>query len=286
VTAVFRTPEERFTRLPGFEHPPSYREVDGLRLAHVDVGEGPPVVLIHGSPAWSYVWRGVIPAVTEAGYRCIAPDNVGYGRSDKPLDPAWYSVERHVELTTALLDDLDLRDATLVVHDWGGPIGLSVALDRPDRVARMVVLDTAVDPSDLWMNKTWTGVRDFILATEELPVGELMRATVAHGLDEDVVAAYQAPFPTPESAAVIKGMMSIVPTVAGEQFFDALRADPRPMLMIWGDSDLFLTLASGQRMAARMGREIDHVIRGAGHGLQEDAGPEIGGLIANWLGRT
>jgi haloalkane dehalogenase len=116
-----------------------------------------------------------------------------------------------------------------------------------------------------------------------------MRATVAHGLDDDVVAAYQAPFPTPGSAAVVKGMMSSVPTLEeggaerGEEFYDELRRDGRPMLMIWADGDLFLTLASGQRLAARLGRTIDHVIEGAGHGLQEDAGPEIARLIADWL---
>ena len=293
MTEVFRTPDERFEHLPGFDHEPSYREVNGLRLAYVDVGEGPPVILLHGSPAWSYVWRTVIPALVEAGNRCIAIDLPGYGRSDKPLDPGWYSVDRHVEHLTALIDDLDLRDATIVVHDWGGPIGMSVALARRERIARSVILDTALDPGELWMNKTWTRVRDFILATEELPVGEIMRATVAHGLDDDVAAAYQAPFPTSESVAVVKGMMSSVPTLEDEQgaqlrerFYAELRADPRPMLILWGDGDLFLTLASGQRLAARIGRQVDHVIEGAGHGLQEDAGPLIGQLIADWLART
>ena len=290
MTEVFRTPEERFDSLPDFPYEPVYREVEGLRLAHVDVGEGPPVVMVHGSPAWSFVWRQVIPPIRDAGYRCIAPDHVGYGRSDKPLDPDWYSLERHVELTETLLDELDLRDVTFVVHDWGGPMGLTLALKRPDRVGRVAILDTAVDHREPWMHEGWVRTRDFILATAEVPVGELMRSTVAHGLSEAVVAAYQAPFPTPESAAALKGMMArVLPADAEEavaladRFYGALRRDRRPMLILWAESDLFLSLASGQRMASRMGREIDHVIPGAGHGLQEDQGPLVGRLIADWL---
>jgi haloalkane dehalogenase len=290
VTEVFRTPDERFERLPGFPYEPVYREVDGLRLAHVDVGEGPPVVMLHGSPAWSFVWRKVIPPVRDAGYRCIAPDHAGYGRSDKPLDPGWYSIERQVELTGSLLHELDLRDVTLVVHDWGGPIGLTLALTMPDRVARIVLLDTAVDHREPWMHDSWVRIREFIMETSDLPVGEVMRSTLAHMPDDDVVAAYQAPFPTSESSAALRGMMSrVLPADHAEaarvteRFYDDLRRDERPMLILWAESDLFLSLASGQRLAARIGREIDHVIPDAGHGLQEDQGELIGQLIADWL---
>ena len=110
---VFRTPDERFEGLPDFPFAPHYREVDGLRLAHVDTGEGPPVVFFHGEPTWSFLWRKVIPPVRDAGYRCIAPDLAGFGRSDKPTDIEWYSYDRHVELITPLIEELDLRDATL-----------------------------------------------------------------------------------------------------------------------------------------------------------------------------
>ena len=290
MTGVFRTPEERFEHLPEFPYEPAYREVGGLRLAHVDVGEGPPVVMVHGSPTWSFIWRKMIPPLRDAGYRCIAPDNAGYGRSDKPLDPAWYSVEQHAGLTGTLLEDLDLRDVTLVVHDWGGPIGLTLALAHPDRVARVVILDTAVDPREAWMNDAWVRIRDFVTQTTELPVGELARAICATDPGDDVAAAYDAPFPSPESTAALGGMMMSVPPpddedaiAAAEAFCDALRRDPRPMLIIWAESDLFLTLASGQRLASRIGRQVDHVIPSAGHGLQEDAGPEIGRLVTAWL---
>jgi haloalkane dehalogenase len=120
MTDVFRTPDGSFEGLPDFDFEPHYKAVGGLRLAHLDIGEGAPVVMLHGEPAWSFIWRKVIPPVRDAGYRCVVPDHAGFGRSDKPTDPAWQSLERHVELTGALLEELDLRDVTLVVHDWGG----------------------------------------------------------------------------------------------------------------------------------------------------------------------
>jgi haloalkane dehalogenase len=287
---VFRTPEERFEGLPHFAFEPSYRTVGDLRLAHLDVGEGAPVVMIHGEPAWSFIWRKVIPPVRDAGYRCVVPDLAGWGRSDKPIDPSWHSLERHVELMASLLEELDLRDVSLVLHDFGGPIGLTLALAHPGRIARIVILDTAIDPREVWMNEAWVRVREFIEQTEALPFGEWMRATCLHDLGDDVIAAYDAPFPVSESGGS-KGLIMSVPLrddksagVAAEAFYDALRRDQRPMLILWAQSDVFLTLASGQRLASRIGRRIDHVIPDAGHGLQEDQGPIVGQLISDWLG--
>lgn len=288
--SVFRTPEERFGDLPGFPYEPVYREAGGVRVAHVDVGEGAPVLMLHGSPAWSFIWRKLFPPLVDAGYRCIAPDHAGFGRSDKPLDPGWYSVERHVEITATLVEDLDLRDVTLVVHDWGGPIGLSLALTRPERIARIVMLDTAIDAEEVWMSETWVRFQDFILETEDLPIGDVLSGVSVHGLPDEVVAGYEAPFPSADSTVAFRGMYSAVPRAgdeearaAAEAFYAALRGDSRPMLILWADSDLFLTLASGQRLASRIGRRIDHVIEDAGHALQEDQGPLIGKLIADWL---
>jgi haloalkane dehalogenase len=287
---VYRTPDERFESLPDFGYEPNYRYVGDLRLAHIDVGEGAPVLMLHGQPAWSFIWRKVIPWVQGAGYRCIVPDHAGCGRSDKPIDPDWHTVERHVELTASLVEELDLHDVTLVVHDWGGPIGLMLATAHQDRIARIAILDTAIDPREAWMNDTWVGVRDFIEATEEFAVAELMRAAGYKELTDDVLAAYQAPYPVPESQGSFKGFVRTVPSTddkssaaAAETFFDSLRRDPRPMLILWAESDVFLTLASGQRFAARIGRQIDHVIPEAGHTLLEDQGEMIGELIADWL---
>ena len=285
----FRTPEERFEDLPDFPHEPSHRTVGDLRVAHVETGEGPPVLMLHGEPSWSYIWRKVVPPVREAGHRCILPDHVGFGRSDKPLDPGWHSLEPHVGITASLLEDLDLRDATLVVHDWGGPIGLNLALAHPDRVARVVILDTVIDPREVWMSDLWVQFREFVETTSDFPAGEMMNATCFADLDDEIVAAYDAPFPTAESKAALTGLPMSLPRLesvdvaATEGFCAALRADPRPMIAIWGQEDLLLTVATGQRLTASIGRRIDHVVPDAGHGIQEDQGPMIGRLIADWL---
>ena len=291
MTEAFRTPVERFTGLPDFDLEPGYRTVGDLRLAHLDEGEGSPVVMLHGEPSWSFIWRRVLPPIREAGYRCVVPDHAGFGRSDKPLDPNWHSLDKHVQLTASLLEDLDLRDVTLVGHDWGGPISAIVALSAPDRVARIVILDTVIDPREAWMSEMWVRFREFVESTEDFPAGEIMRATCSRGLADAVVAAYDAPFPTVESKAALTGLPLSVPRIQTdepaapwEDLCDGLRRDPRPALIIWGQDDLILTVASGERLASRIGRKIDHVIPEAGHGLQEDQGPMIGSLIADWLG--
>jgi pimeloyl-ACP methyl ester carboxylesterase len=199
---VFRTPEERFEGLPDFAYEPHYRTVGELRLAHLDVGEGAPVLMLHVEPTWSFIWRKVIPAVRDAGYRCVVPDHAGFGRSDKPTDPAWHSLGRHVKLASSLLEELDLRDVTVVCHDWGGPIGLTVALAHPDRIARAVMLDTVIDPREAWTSELWVRFREFVERTEDLPMGELVAGSCLHGLADDVLAAYDAPFPVP---ARVKG---------------------------------------------------------------------------------
>lgn len=287
---VFRTPEERFEGLPEFDFEPSYRTVGDLRVAHLDVGEGSPVVMLHGEPSWSYIWRKVIPLVRDAGYRCVVPDHAGFGRSDKPLDPRWQSLERHVALTRSLLEDLDLRDVTLVLHDWGGPIGLTCAFDEPDRIARIVVLDTAIDPSEAWLSDVWVRFREFVARTADVPVAELMRSTCFRDPGRDVLAAYEAPFPIAESKAALRGLPMSVPRpddaraqMAAGALYPALNDDSRPLLILWGEHDLALTLASGRRLAARIGRSIDHVIPDAAHAVPEDQGPMIGELITTWL---
>ena len=287
-THAFRTPDARFQGLPDFDFEPHYREADGLRLAHLDVGEGRPIVMLHGEPAWSFIWRKVIPPLVGAGYRCIAPDHAGCGRSDKPSDLAWYSLERHVALTDSLLDELDLRDVTLVLHDWGGPIGLTLAVARPDRIARAVVLDTALDPSEMWMSEMWAQFREFVEQNEDLPVGWMMRATCAQDAGDDVIAAYDAPFLGPESKVAMRAMPLSIPradqTPDGvATLLDALKRDSRPIRIIWGESDIFLTPVTAERFAASIGRQVDELIPSAGHALPEDQGPLVGERIAAWL---
>jgi len=290
MTDAIRTPDHLLEHLPDFGFEPSYRQFDGLRLAHLDVGEGPPVLYVHGEPTWSFLWRKVIPPVRDAGYRCIAPDLPGFGRSDKPTDIDWYTYDRHSESVLALIDELDLDDATVVVHDWGGPVGLRLAVERPERIARIVVLDTGLFTGHQPMNEAWMMFRAFVERTEDLPVGLLVRRACAHDPGDEVIAAYDAPFPNAAAKAGARAFPLILPLTpdapgagAGQRVLDALRTDARPKLFLWADSDPVLPLETGQRFAAALGGEIDHVIAGASHFLQEDAGPEIGRLIADWL---
>jgi haloalkane dehalogenase len=287
---AYRTPDERFADLPGFPYQTHYRDVDGLRLAHVDEGEGDPVVFVHGEPTWSFLWRKVMPPVLEAGYRCIAPDHAGFGRSDKPTDLGWYSYDRHSELFAHLLEHLDLRGATLVVHDWGGPIGLRAAVEQPERVARIVVMDTGLFTGEQPMTDAWKAFRDFVERTEDLPVGFLVKGACAREMPDEVFAAYEAPFPEPAAKAGARAFPLMLPTspempgaAAGKRVLDALRTDERPKLHLWADSDPIIPFKVGERFAAAINAEPPEPVENASHFLQEDAGEEIGRRIAAWL---
>jgi haloalkane dehalogenase len=290
MTNVFRTPEDRFSDLPDFPFAAHYSDWEDLRLARVDEGDGAPVLFLHGEPTWSFLWRKVIPPVLAAGYRCIAPDLPGFGRSDKPTAREWYTYDRHTEAMAALITELDIRGATLVVHDWGGPIGLRLAVEHADRFDRLVIMDTGLFTGHQKMSEAWIAFRDFVARTEDLPVGFLVRGACHTDPGEEVIAAYEAPFPTGSAKAGARAFPLILPTrpdapgaPAGQRVLEALRADRRPKLVLWADSDPVLPLSTGQRFAETLGTSVDHVIEGAGHFLQEDAGPQLGELIADWL---
>jgi haloalkane dehalogenase len=290
VTDAIRTPDEVLHGLPEFPFEPAYTPYDGLRMAYVDEGSGAPVVFLHGEPTWSFLWRKVIPPVRDAGYRCLAPDLLGFGRSDKPIDMDWYSYDRHTDTVARLFEELDLTAATLVVHDWGGPIGLRVAAEHPDRVARIVIMDTGLFTGHQQMSEGWLRFRDFVARTDDLPVSLLVRRGCHEDPGDEIAAAYDAPFPNAAAKAGARAFPLILPTSpemaggpAGQRVLEAMRSDSRPKFVLWADSDPVLPLETGERFAAALGARVDHVIAGAGHFLQEDAGPHIGGLIADWL---
>ena len=290
MTDAVRTPDELLEELPDFPFESRYRELDGLRLAHLDEGEGAPVIFVHGEPTWSFLWRNVLGPVRDAGFRCIAPDLAGFGRSDKPIELDWYSYDRHVAYTVSLLEELDLRDATIVVHDWGGPIGLRLAVEYPERIARIVILDTGLFTGHQRMTDAWIAFRDFVARTEDLPVGMLVRGACKNDPGDDVIAAYDAPFPSIDAKAGARAFPLLIPqtpdapgAAAGTRVLEALREDRRPALMLWADSDPVLPLAVGESFAASIGRPAPRVIENASHFLQEDQGPLIGQLIAEWL---
>ncbi len=288
--AAFRTPEERFASLPEFPWEPRYLDWEGLRLARIDEGTGHSVVLFHGEPTWSLLWRKVMPPLLEAGHRCIAPDLPGFGRSDKPTEIGWYTYDRHFEAMSHVLVELGVRDATFVVHDWGGPIGMRIAAEHPELCARLVVMDTGTFSGHQRMTDAWKAFRDFVERTEDLPVSMLVRNACAVDPGEEVAAAYDAPFPNPESKAGARAFPLILPTSpdapgaeAGERTAEAIASHDRPSLCLWADSDPVIPLEAGRAVAKRLNLSEPEVIENASHFLQEDAGGQIGTRIAAWL---
>jgi haloalkane dehalogenase len=291
VTDAIRTPDVLLEGLPDFPWQPHYRQVNGLRLAHVDEGDGPPVVFWHGEPTWSFLWRKVAPPVLEAGHRVILPDLPGFGRSDKPMDRDWYSYDRHAAMAARLVEDLDLRGATFVVHDWGGPIGLRVAVELADRVDRLVLMDTGVFTGEQPMSDAWHRFADFVAAADELPVSLIVRRGCHTDPGDEVAAAYDAPFPSEAAKAGARAFPAILPTQrdqpgaeAGRRTLAALREDRRPMLLLWAEDDPVLPPRAGEALAKALGQPAPRAIPDAGHFLQEDQGELVGATIADWLG--
>ena len=290
MTDAIRTPVELLEGLVDFPFESRFREFDGLRLAHLDEGDGPPVVMLHGEPTWSFLWRKVIPPVRDAGFRCIVPDLPGFGRSDKPTAVDWYTYDRHTEAIASLLEQLDLRGATLVVHDWGGPIGLRVAVEHADRIDRLVILASGVFTGRQHMAEAWLAFRAFVERTEDVPVGFLVRGGCKTDPGDEVIAAYDAPYPSAASKAGARAFPLILPLTPeapgaehGRRVLEELGKDRRPTLILWAESDPVLPFSVGERFAEAIGREPPKKIVDAGHFLQEDQGPMIGGLIADWL---
>jgi haloalkane dehalogenase len=279
---VFRTPDERFANLPGYPYEPHYVDVDGLRLHHLDEGSGPTVLCFHGEPSWSYLYRHMLDRLVGAGQRVVCPDLVGFGRSDKPTDQAWYTYERHVDVVTRHLDQIDLDEVTVVVQDWGGPIGLRWAVEHADRVARLVVLNTGLFTGRV--SKGFMAWREFAERTPDLPIGMILQGATTTDLAPEVVAAYEAPFPTPESKAGAQRFPLLVPLTADDPGAPEMQATrealsrwDKPALVAFSDSDpVFPFPQAGEQFTQLIPTAGEQVrIQGAAHFLQEDRGVEI-----------
>jgi haloalkane dehalogenase len=288
--SIFRTPDSRFEGLPDFPFEPHYLDQDGLRMHYLDEGAGEPVLCLHGEPTWSFLYRKMIPALAGVG-RVVAPDYFGFGRSDKPTDVGWYSFDRHYGSILRLVEELDLRKLTLVVQDWGGPIGLRLAVEQPERVERLVIMNTLVGggrpPSE-----TWLRFRDLVRAAGgNFQPGRLIRRTAVRGLTDEVVAAYDAPFPVPESKAGALAFPEHVPTEPEHPntaplmaIRDALRTWEKPALVLFGDSDPIFAPRVAERIAELIpGALPAELIPNAGHFVQEDAGEEAAARIVEFL---
>jgi haloalkane dehalogenase len=287
---IFRTPDERFEGLPGYDFEPHYAEVDGLRLHYLDEGTGDPIVCFHGEPTWSYLYRKMLPPLVAGGNRVICPDYAGFGRSDKPTERGWYTYDHHVDLVTRLLDGLEVHSATVVVQDWGGPIGLRWAVENADCVARLVILNTGLFTGRV--SKGFMAWRDFAERNPDLPIGFVVGGATATDVPGDVVAAYEAPFPNAESKAGAAQFPLIVPTsdeMAGaaemRAVMDALSRWDKPALVAFSDQDpVFPYPRAGEAFTSLIPTAGEQVrIEGAAHFLQEDRGEQIAEEILRFL---
>ncbi|HWG64681.1 MAG TPA: haloalkane dehalogenase [Streptosporangiaceae bacterium] len=295
---VLRTPEERFGSPPGFGYPPRYVEVpcgDGtgnLRVACYEAGpaDGPVVLCLHGEPTWSFLYRTVMQVLADAGCRAVAVDLVGFGRSDKPASAAEHRYARHVEwVRAAVFDGLGLRDITLVGQDWGGLIGLRLCAEHPAYFAGVVAANTGLPTGDVDMPPVWWLFRRTVESAAKLDIGRLVRSGCQRGLSDEAAAAYDAPFPAEEFKAGPRAMPSLVPTRPDDPATEANREAwarlgrwTKPFLCAFSDGDP-ITGAMAPILARHVpgASGLAHpTLRGAGHFLQEDAGEELGQIVA------
>jgi haloalkane dehalogenase len=287
----YRTPDAAFADLPGYTYAPHYVEFDGMRMHYLDEGSGDPVLLLHGEPTWSYLYRRMIP-VLATRFRVIAPDYLGFGRSDKPLEIQDYTYDFHVGSIRALVESLDLQRITVVVQDWGGPIGLRLAAEAKERFARLVVLNTGLFASKGWPTPGFMQWRNFAERVgRDMPVGRIIQSATTRELDAETLRAYEAPWPVPESKAGVAAFPLLVPLTQDEpnaaamlRVMEALRAWDVPALVCWSDSDPVFPLKAGEAMARLLPGAAGqmHTIPGASHMLQEDEGEQIADLILRW----
>lgn len=315
---VVRTPDHRFEDLPDYPFAARYLQVhaedlEPIRMHYLDEGprDGPVALLLHGQPTWSYLYRSVVPVLVRHGIRVIAPDNIGFGRSDKPTLATDYTFARHVAWTRSLVTGLDLRKVTLVAQDWGGPLGLSVLAEEPDRFAAVVAANTILHTADpaLADRLTWAvhrtgdsrvvieeGLLDYLLYTQRAPqlrASDFIGAATVNPLSQDVLAAYDAPFPGPAHTAGLRQMTALLPLTPndpgariGRRTMRALRDFDRPFVTAYSDGDpatrgwesVFQEAVPGARGQAHI------TIADAGHFLQEDAGDVLADTIARVIG--
>ncbi len=288
----FRTPEGAFEGLPGYPFAPNYIDFDGMRVHYVDQGRGGPILLLHGEPTWSYLYRQMIPP-RASRFRVIAPDYLGFGRSDKPLRIEDYTYELHTRAITSLVTALDLRDITVVVQDWGGPIGLRVATEMKERFARIVALNTGLFSSSAnWPTPGFMEWRNFAQRVGlDMQVGRIIQASTATELDDATLHAYEAPWPVRESRAGVAAFPLLVPLSADDpnaaamlRVMDELRSWDVPALVCWSDGDPVFPPSTGRAMARllRGAHGEVHEVTGASHMLQEDRGEELAQRILDW----
>jgi haloalkane dehalogenase len=299
---ILRSPDQRFANLPGYAFAPHYVEIpsgDGARLRVHYVDEGPanadPVLCLHGEPSWSYLYRKMIPLIAAAGHRVVAPDLVGFGRSDKPAERGDYSYQRHVDWLRATVEALDLRRITLVCQDWGGLLGLRLVGEHPDRFARVVAANTFLPTGDAAPSEAFLAWRAFSQQVPVFPTGQILQSATVTELPPAVIAAYDAPFPDESYKSGARQFPLLVPIApddpagpANRAAWQALERFEKPFLTAFSDGDAVTRgydVPFQQRIPGARGQQ--HVtIAGGGHFLQEDCAEELARVVIEFIAAT
>jgi haloalkane dehalogenase len=296
ITDFLRTPDDCFKGLPEFDYPPHYTVVGGLRMAHLDEGprDAPIVLLMHGEPTWSFLYRKMIPGLVAAGLRVVAPDLVGFGRSDKPTRPGDYSYANHVRWMNAWLAANDLRRITLFCQDWGSLIGLRMVVDAPERFDRIVLANGGLPTGTSEIPFAFKIWRAFARFSPWFPIGRIVKAGCAQGLTPQEVAAYDAPFPTRRHRIAARLFPGFVPTRPddperenNERAWEFFKRWNKPFLTLFSNRDP--VTRGGHRIWQQLvpgAQDQPHAVtRGAGHFLQEDKGAEVSQAIVAFIRR-
>lgn len=299
---VLRTPDERFDNLPDYPFEPHYTEVDSgagpkLRIHHIDEGpaDAAPVLLMHGEPSWSYLYRKMVPLLVAAGHRCVAPDLVGFGRSDKPAERGDYTYQRHVDWMAEFLTANDLRHITIVCQDWGGLIGLRLVAEHPDRFDRVVAANTFLPTGDQNPGDAFLAWQKFSQEAEDFPIGGIVNGGCVTDLSAEVIAAYDAPFPDDTYKEGARQFPAIVPTrpddpasAPNRAAWDALRKWKKPFLTAFSDSDPITGGADALWQSEVPGAtgQPHTTIVGGGHFLQEDRGEDLARVVIDFIAGT
>jgi haloalkane dehalogenase len=298
---TLRTPDDRFRNLPGYPFDPNYVEVsDGeggsLRIHYVDEGpkEGDPVLLMHGEPSWSYLYRKMIPVILDAGHRAVAPDLVGFGRSDKPTERSHYTYQSHVDWMQTWLEKMGLNKITLVCQDWGGLIGLRLVANNPDLFARVVVANTGLPTGDTPMPDAFLNWQKFSLEVPDFDAGAIVTMGCQKPVPQDIASAYNAPFPDDtykEGARIFPSLVPIEPddpaSAENHKAWEVLCRFDKPFLTAFSDGDP-ITRGGDEIFKKRVPGAKDQphtTIKGGGHFLQEDCAEEFAEVIVNFIGR-
>ncbi len=301
---VLRTPDHRFGDLPGYPFAPNYLDIergDGtgtLRVQYVDEGQGEAtetVLLMHGEPSWSFLYRHMIPVLVGAGHRVVAPDLVGFGRSDKPTPRTEYTFQRHVDWMTAWLTGIDLDGITLVCQDWGGLIGLRLVAAMPERFRRVVAANTFLPTGDSEPGDAFLAWQKFSQEVETFPTGFIINGGCATDLSPEVIAGYDAPFPDESYKEGARQFPLLVPTspddpsaAPNRAAWEVLAQFDRPFLTAFSDGDP-ITAGSDRALLNRIPGtkgQPHTTIKGGGHFLQEDCGPELAAVVNDFIART